>query len=262
MAQNTFDFSYFWGKLSTILAGKQATLTFDTTPTKDSQNPVTSGGIYDRFIKRTIIPAGTSLNTITDFGTYYQTDALSGFTGAPADAPAAAFILEVSARDANTRVEQMIKTYDSTTGERIIYARVQTGASTWGAWCRYVDSVWVSYNVLQTSSSVASKIDTQTSTATLKVNYALKMAVLNASIDFIADIATGSWVNFATLSGITGWANICPSAVVRTYAMSSDGYTAMVYKGVSTSAVVAVQTMSGTITSGTKLSVQLVWSFA
>lgn len=124
-------------EIATALTGKQDTLTFDTTPTKDSTNPVTSGGIYDKFIKRSVIPPGTSLDTITDFGTYYQTDALSGFTGAPADAPAAAFILEVSARDVNTRVEQMIKTYDSTTGERIIYARVQTEASTWGAWCRY-----------------------------------------------------------------------------------------------------------------------------
>lgn len=37
MAQNTFDFSYFWGKLSTILAGKQATLT------TSQQNAVNSG---------------------------------------------------------------------------------------------------------------------------------------------------------------------------------------------------------------------------
>lgn len=31
------------------LAGKQNTLTFDTTPTEGSQNPVTSGGIYSAF---------------------------------------------------------------------------------------------------------------------------------------------------------------------------------------------------------------------
>lgn len=37
MAQNTFDFSYFWEKLSTILAGKQATLT------TAQQNAVDSG---------------------------------------------------------------------------------------------------------------------------------------------------------------------------------------------------------------------------
>ena len=121
---------------------------------------------------------------------------------------------------------------------------------------------WTEYNVLQTASSVASKINTETSTATLKVNYAMKMAVLNAYLEFIDNIATGSWVNFATLSSITDWANICPSAYVRAYIMSSDGYTAMVYKGLSSSAVVAIQTMSGTITNGTKTSVQLTWSFA
>lgn len=29
------------------LSGKQATLTFDSTPTQNSTNPVTSGGLYD-----------------------------------------------------------------------------------------------------------------------------------------------------------------------------------------------------------------------
>ena len=33
--------------LQTALNGKQATLTFDSTPTEDSTNPVTSGGIFD-----------------------------------------------------------------------------------------------------------------------------------------------------------------------------------------------------------------------
>lgn len=35
------------GKLEKGLDGKQATLTFDTTPTENSTNPVTSGGIYN-----------------------------------------------------------------------------------------------------------------------------------------------------------------------------------------------------------------------
>lgn len=38
--------------LSTALAGKQNTLTFDTAPTSGSQNPVTSGGIYAAFQER------------------------------------------------------------------------------------------------------------------------------------------------------------------------------------------------------------------
>lgn len=36
-------------ELATLLAGKQATLTFDSTPTSGSANPVTSGGLYDKF---------------------------------------------------------------------------------------------------------------------------------------------------------------------------------------------------------------------
>ena len=35
-----------WNTLDTAIAGKQATLTFDSTPTSGSSNPVTSGGIY------------------------------------------------------------------------------------------------------------------------------------------------------------------------------------------------------------------------
>lgn len=38
--------------LSTALAGKQNTLTFDTTPTASSRNPVTSGGIYSALQER------------------------------------------------------------------------------------------------------------------------------------------------------------------------------------------------------------------
>ena len=36
----------FAGQTNTALAGKQATLTFDATPTEDSTNPVTSGGVW------------------------------------------------------------------------------------------------------------------------------------------------------------------------------------------------------------------------
>lgn len=37
--------SHLWDRLSTFLAGKQNTLTFDSAPTAGSTNPVTSGGI-------------------------------------------------------------------------------------------------------------------------------------------------------------------------------------------------------------------------
>lgn len=41
------------GEMNTALAGKQNTLTFDTTPTTGSTNPVTSGGIADAITQST-----------------------------------------------------------------------------------------------------------------------------------------------------------------------------------------------------------------
>lgn len=38
--------SYFWQKVKAYADGKQAALTFDSSPTSGSTNPVTSGGIY------------------------------------------------------------------------------------------------------------------------------------------------------------------------------------------------------------------------
>lgn len=37
--------TYLWGKIQAKLNLKQNTLTFDTTPTANSNNPVTSGGV-------------------------------------------------------------------------------------------------------------------------------------------------------------------------------------------------------------------------
>jgi hypothetical protein len=57
------------GGVKTALDGKQSTLTFDTTPTQNSTNPVTSGGIY------------TALNNLPSGGatiTYGNTDLVAG----------------------------------------------------------------------------------------------------------------------------------------------------------------------------------------
>ena len=37
---------YTKSEVNTLLSGKQDTLTFDATPTENSTNPVTSGGLY------------------------------------------------------------------------------------------------------------------------------------------------------------------------------------------------------------------------
>ena len=46
-----------WSLLDTVIAGKQAILTFDTTPTLGSANPVTSGGIYNALLNIDVLPS-------------------------------------------------------------------------------------------------------------------------------------------------------------------------------------------------------------
>ena len=48
-AADSGDMSDYYTKLQvdTLLSAKQNTLTFDNTPTQDSTNPVTSGGLYN-----------------------------------------------------------------------------------------------------------------------------------------------------------------------------------------------------------------------
>lgn len=59
------------GAVNTALAGKQATLTFDTAPTADSTNPVTSGGVFHEiYICDVELAAGDDLNNLTTPGRY------------------------------------------------------------------------------------------------------------------------------------------------------------------------------------------------
>ena len=58
---------------ATALAGKQATLTFDSTPTANSTNPVTSGGVFSELAKKLSKVEVTDLDDlseITDSGLY------------------------------------------------------------------------------------------------------------------------------------------------------------------------------------------------
>lgn len=59
--------------LQTALDGKQATLTFDNTPTSGSNNPVTSGGVYTALQNIEVVPA-VSAQTIGKFLTNDGTD--------------------------------------------------------------------------------------------------------------------------------------------------------------------------------------------
>ena len=52
--------------LKTALDGKQATLTFDNSPTSGSSNPVKSGGVYDAFAKEIMYFTSQTVSTATN----------------------------------------------------------------------------------------------------------------------------------------------------------------------------------------------------
>lgn len=67
---------YFWQKIKTLLGGKQDSLTFDSTPTSASTNPVTSGGVYTALGNKQdtltfdSAPTSASTNPVTSGGVY------------------------------------------------------------------------------------------------------------------------------------------------------------------------------------------------
>lgn len=80
--------TYFWGKLKayfatkTELNAKQDTLTFDTTPTSGSTNPVTSGGVYDSIPSKTSDLTNDSgfINGYTETDPVFSASAAAGIT--------------------------------------------------------------------------------------------------------------------------------------------------------------------------------------
>ena len=78
LIQQSEDESFF---INTALAGKQDTLTFDSTPTEDSDNPVTSGGIYTALSSKQAtltfdnVPTENSDNPVKSGGVYTAVNA-------------------------------------------------------------------------------------------------------------------------------------------------------------------------------------------
>lgn len=124
--------------------GKQDTLTFDSTPTESSTNPVTSGGIYSAILRMafgpgTLIPAAAdnqiTLTSYTSIGRYYI-----GATGAQyvTDRPEAlnyGFSLEVSTIFDNSRLRQKIY-YNSPNAVGTYYERYLV-SSGWTSWYKF-----------------------------------------------------------------------------------------------------------------------------
>lgn len=134
MAQNTFDFAHFWGNLSTILAGKQATLT------TAQQNAVNSGinstkvGQYDSLVAGDPMVSGRiygsgNLNSATTSG-YYK------YTGSPSNHPTTESsefgILVVFSYD--SYISQICHVYN---GSGSLYFRRSVDAgTTWTGWSK------------------------------------------------------------------------------------------------------------------------------
>lgn len=71
---NAFDRAlsdYTDAQIDTLLAAKQDVLTFDTAPTEDSTNPVTSGGVFDAISAVTALHKAVVLDTGADLNNLY-----------------------------------------------------------------------------------------------------------------------------------------------------------------------------------------------
>lgn len=140
--------NYDDSEVRSLIAGKQNTLTFDSTPTEQSTNPVTSDGIY-KAIPRTAFGAGTllpassdntiSLSDYTTVGRYYI-----GATGSQyvTDRPESlnyGFNMEVTTIFDLSRLRQKIY-YNSPNTVGTYYERylVSTG---WTSWYKFSGEV-------------------------------------------------------------------------------------------------------------------------
>lgn len=120
---------------------KQNKLTFDSTPTENSTNPVTSGGIYDAFHSALIldstavkIPANSDIHSYTTPGTYKITnkDDAESMTNLPVALPGKLVVLETSQPD------RVIHIYfvNNTSIPAPTYFEYY-GGSSWSEWDRY-----------------------------------------------------------------------------------------------------------------------------
>lgn len=140
-ADGTIDLAYR-ADTEAVLDGKQDTLTFDATPTADSLNPVTSGGIYDAMCEdllalnsdqRAIIPDGTDINTLTTPGNFRVTSAAHAATMINAPISNAGYALIVLEHTIADRLMQIAILNTSSGVNSKIRIRLYNG-STWTDW--------------------------------------------------------------------------------------------------------------------------------
>lgn len=124
---------YTSAQVDTIVNGLQPLLTFDSTPTVSSTNPVTSGGVFAAMWGLTDIASSTDLDTLTTIGTYRTSS--SSITNSLSNCPVtgAAIRLVVQRTSHTNRYYQMIITADP--ADPTIYIRKYLNG--WGSWYKW-----------------------------------------------------------------------------------------------------------------------------
>lgn len=141
-ALNDYTNAQIDAAIASAVAGKQNTLTFDTTPTASSTNPVTSGGVYDALALKAdanavTIPSGADMDTYTAAGSYISTSSTTTGTllHIPQGVAGKGFALDIIQTAANAIVQRIVCMQVSASQPRVFY-RGGRNADGWtfGAW--------------------------------------------------------------------------------------------------------------------------------
>lgn len=141
-ALNDYTNAQIDAAIASAVAGKQNTLTFDTTPTASSTNPVTSGGVYDALALKAdanavTIPSGADMDTYTAAGSYISTSSTTTGTllHIPQGVAGKGFALDIIQTAANAIVQRIVCMQVSASQPRVFYRGGRNSEGwTFGAW--------------------------------------------------------------------------------------------------------------------------------
>lgn len=130
--------TYTKSEVDTLLNAKQDVLTFDTTPTENSTNPVTSDGIFQALANYEVpstIPGTISIYDLSP-GWWSRTSNLTQVTDTPSDY-SGGFICHVINTGIGTPKRKIIDFFPISAGNvGSFYRAVQTSGG-WSSWYRY-----------------------------------------------------------------------------------------------------------------------------
>ena len=148
-ALNTAADSYSQSEVDELLSAKQNALTFDSAPTTDSTNPVTSGGVYTAFAALEL-NAVTGVTPMITSAARAETVCGNDMNGLPANSVACIGASLSSSSLANQPVNNfrgvvITAAYNpnatsngvtqiAISAEGVLYTRIKWGSSVWTAW--------------------------------------------------------------------------------------------------------------------------------